>query len=414
MKVFRMIAEQFRHSRLYRMFLLLLGAGFLKQCADYTALIDSGEYLQAAHNLLKGHWSACGELLPCGTHWLEATRRTPGYPLLILLCGFLPLLLIAVQVVLAAFIPVWSLRLLGQLTHTPRAHQLLMAAFVLYPLQFFYSNMLMPELWAQALLLRGIINMAARNYRPIPYFISALMLLKPVFILLLPCSVALLFVPHPKRMLQLLPLLLFLFFSMLHKTQTGWFHYSSMAVENAYEYNLRALMNKLHSEVEVQELQRSYDAQLQHMNTVERADFMQHISRDKIGSHLPLYLYLHARGALAALLDPGRYDLVAFLKLPQGKGFMGIKERAQGLPSLPVLLYMGLLLLWRLLLLALALRWLLRCTDWRLRLLLLLPLLMMLAAAGPVGSARYLFPVAPLIFVMAAGGFAAKKPVNTR
>lgn len=406
------ISEQYRHSRLYRVFLLLLLAGFCKQMLHYTALIDSAEYLQAAHNLQHGHWSVCGQLLPCGTHWLEATRRTPGYPLFIMLSAYLPLLFIAVQLIPAALVPVWSIRLLKQFSRNAKSQQLLMAAFLLYPLQFFYSNLLMPEIWVQWLLLCCLVYLCEKQYSLLPWLISALILLKPVFIIFLPLCFLFMIKAPKQRMLQLLPLLVFLLISTYNKRQTGWFHYSSMAVENAYEYNIRAVMNRVNSAKEIDSLLHNWDEHLHGLNYAERAAFMQHISREKISAHLMLYLYLHARGALAVLLDPGRYDLVAFFRLNEGSGFMDIKKQSRGLPPVPVLLYMGIFLLWRLLLLVLVLRLLLH--QWQGRLvLLLLPVLLLMAAAGPVGSARYLFPVAPLIFVMAAAGFTAKKHALT-
>jgi hypothetical protein len=405
---FRLITEQYRHSRLYRLFLLLLAAGFLKQLADYAVLIDSNEYLQAAHNLLNGHWSACGTLLPCGAHWLEVTRRTPGYPLLILLTGFSPMLLIALQIIAAALVPIWSIRLLNNITKAAKAQQILMIAFLLYPLQFFYSNLLMPEIWVQWILLCTMVYLSERNFRPLPFLISALILLKPVFILLIPLSIYLLFKPHKYRLFQLLPVLFFLALSYYNFMQTGWFHYSSMAVENAYEYNMRAVMNRVNSAEETNILLRTWDGRLPGLNYAERATFMQRISREKIGGHFLLYSYLHVRGSLAALLDPGRYDLVAFLRLPEGSGFMGIKNPSYGLPPISMLVYMGIFLLWRVFLLAMVLRFLLINSDWKF-LFLLFPVFFLIAAAGPVGSARYLFPAAPLIFVMAAAGFTAKR-----
>ncbi|MBU6323930.1 MAG: hypothetical protein KJS92_00445, partial [Bacteroidetes bacterium] len=262
------------------------------------------------------------------------------------------------------------------------------------------------------LLLCCVVNLFEGNFKPLPFLISALILLKPVFVLFIPLSIFLFFKPHKNRLLQGLPLVLFLVISAYNKTQTGWFHYSSMPVENAYEYNMRAVMNHVNSSEEIDALMQTWDKQLHELNYTERAAFMQRLSREKISAHIMLYLYLHVRGALAVLLDPGRYDLVAFFRLPQGSGLMDIKKQSQGLPPIPMLLYMGVLLLWRLLLLVMVLRLLLLQWHWRL-FLVLFPVLLLMAAAGPVGSARYLFPAAPLIFVLAAAGFTAKRRTLT-
>lgn len=404
MKALSAIGSEWRHSRLYRLYLLLLLAGFLKQCFEYTALVDAAEYLQAAHHLVQGNWSSCGDLSPCGTHWLEATRRTPGYPFLLLAVGFFPWLLLAIQCLLAAWIPLWSMRLLGLLEVSPRSRRFLLLTFLLYPLQIFYSNLLMPEIWVQALLLLGILQIASKQYGKIPWILSALVLLKPVFIVFLPLALLLFFKTKKQRWMQLMPIAAVLLVSWINYRNSAWFHFTSMATENAYEYNMRAVMNRVNTSAEIDALYASYAKSLNPMDDAARARFMRRVSSEKIRKHLPVYIMLHVRGSIACLLDPGRYDLVAFLGMKDEGGFMNIKTTERRLPAWPQLVYMGILLLWRFLLLFLAARWWLQNNNWFLRLLFLIPLLLLPFSAGPVGSARYLFPVAPLLFVMAAAG----------
>ncbi|MEY3984181.1 MAG: hypothetical protein RL160_1740 [Bacteroidota bacterium] len=400
----RTIGLEWQHSRLYRLYILLLLAGFLKQCIDYATLVDAAEYLQAAHHLMQGNWSSCGDLLPCGTHWLEATRRTPGYPVLLLLVGFMPLLMLAVQGLLAAFIPLWSIQLLARIETAPRSRKLLMIAFIFYPLQFFYSNFLMPEIWVQALVLLGVLHLASKNYGNIPLILSALVLLKPVFIIFLPISLVLLLRTQQRRWFQLMPVAVVLMVSGVNFRNTGWFHFTAMAVENTYEYNMRAVMNRVNTPNEIEALYKNYSTILKPLRDAERAQFMRRVSSEKISKHLPVYFMLHVLGSVATLLDPGRYDLVAFWGIKDVGGFMNIKTAERQLPPWPQLFYMGVLLLWRLVLLWLAMRWWLQRNNWFLRMLIVIPLLLLPFSAGPVGSARYLFPVAPLLFVMAAAG----------
>lgn len=404
MKVLSAWGTEWRHSRLYRAYVFLLLTGFLKQCFDYSALVDTAEYLQAAHHLTQGHWSSCGDLLPCGTHWLEATRRTPGYPLLLLAVAFIPWLLIGLQCLLAAWIPLWSIRLLELFSATARSRRFLMLAFLLYPLQFFYSNLLMPEIWVQGLMLLGILQLALRSYRNIPWILSALVLLKPVFVIFLPLAPILFFKTQQQRWSQLLPIAVVLLVSWINFRNTAWFHFTSMATENAFEYNMRAVMNRVNTPKETDALYQSYGEALKPLNDAGRAQFMLRVSSEKIRKHLPVYVMLHLRGSLACLLDPGRYDLVAFWGIKDEGGFMNIKNTKRQLPPWPQLVYMGILLLWKIVLLLLAARWWLQSKNWFLRLLLLTPIILLALSAGPVGSARYLFPAAPLLFVMAAAG----------
>jgi len=385
-----------------------MAAALIKQFVNYTQLTDSTEYLQAAFNMLvSGFWSVSLPGYPA-EHWLELTRRTPGYPLLIVLSAFMPLLLIALQSFIALFVPVISICILDIITTKGKAQTMLMIAFLLYPLQFYYPNLLMPELFVQLFLLLAVLCIVEKRYHFFPIYLSILILLKPVFVLFLPLTLLFLYLPGKQKIVQFMPIFIFLLVGWINKSQTGWFHYSAIASENSYEYNLRAVMNKVNSEAEIVQIQSRHDSVLQSLNYYERAQFMQRITREKISAHPLLYLYLHTKGCLAALLDPGRYDLIAFFGLEEGKGFMGIKSAgSKGYfnQPLPILIYLIAFLLVRIAVVICALWWFIKGENSiRLKLIVLVPLVILLGVTGPVGSARYLFPVAPLLFIMAASG----------
>lgn len=405
MQLLKDIAGAWRHSRLYRFYALLLLLVWIKQLIWPVWLIDSKEFAQAALNLWNGHWSACGDLVPCGQHWLEATRRTPGYPLLMALTLH-PVLLGLLQLIPALAVPVLAQQLCGC-----RLRWILLL-LLLYPLQFFYTALPMPEIWVQWLLLWALLSWKERQWQRIPWLLSALLLMKPVFILILPFVVYFMVKTQGlQRWMQLLPLAMVLIVSGINQQTTGWFHYSSMGAENAYEYNYRAVLNRVNSAIEITALSRRHDSLLQGMNYRARAAFMQKQTREKLMAHPLLYAWLHAKGSVAVVVDPGRYDLLAFLIVESGSGFMGIKEKRAGYwqQPWPVLAYMGLFIALRLLVLGLALHGLIRgrrqADTWVMMLLFLL----FCAVAGPVGSARYLFPVAPFLFVLAARGIEAMR-----
>jgi hypothetical protein len=135
---------------------------------------------------------------------------------------------------------------------------------------------------------------------------------------------------------------------------------------------------------------------------------MRRESSKNISTHWKLYTWLHLKGALLATVDPGRYDLIAFLKLPEGTGFMGAKKEGGFIEKiaaqpLPVLLYMVLFMF------ANILRWMLAAfallRSFRKWILLFVFVLVFVGITGPVGSARYLFPFIPLICLMASHGW---------
>ena len=389
---------------MYRGYAVLLLLAWIKQLFWPVWLIDSGEFAQAALNLWNGHWSACGEMTPCGQHWLEATRRTPGYPVLIAITLH-PAILGFLQLLPALSVPLMVRQLGGvQL-------RLVLLLFLLYPLQFFYTAWPMPEIWAQWLLLWGIASWQQGAWFRIPWIIVALLLLKPVFILLLPVSLYLFVKTRGgKRWLQLLPVLLLALVSLVNQQRTGWFHYSSMGVENAWEYNRRAVLNRVNTETEIALLERRYDILLERMTYRERAQWMQQQTKEKILAHPGLYAWLHAKGSIAVLLDPGRYDLFAFLGVASGKGFMGIKKTGAAYfqQPWPVLLYLGFFILLRLVILLLALRGFVQHRKKADAWVMLGLLVLFCGVAGPVGSARYLFPVAPMLFLLACRGMRRK------
>lgn len=398
MQLLKDIRETWRHSRLYRLYALLLLAAWVKQLIWPVWLIDSREFAQAALNLWNGHWSACGDLMPCGQHWLEATRRTPGYPLLMALTVH-PVLLGFLQLLPGLAVPVLAHKLSGG------SLRLIALLFLLYPLQFFYAAWPMPEIWVQYLLLWAVLSWKQRKWQRIPFLLSGLILLKPVFILLLPLVVYFTIqVKGPKRWIQLLPIALVLLVSGFNQYRTGWFHYSSMGVENPFEYNHRAVLNRVNTMAEIAELSQRHDSLLLRMDYQQRAEFMQRQTREKLLAHPLLYGWLHLKGGLAVLLDPGRYDLLAFLKVEAGSGFMGIKGNSSSYwqQPWPILVYLVFFVLLRSIVLLLALRGLIKGCENAETWIIFLLVLMFCAVAGPVGSARYLFPVAPLLFVLAA------------
>ncbi|MFY7849387.1 MAG: hypothetical protein ACOVSS_10000, partial [Bacteroidia bacterium] len=260
MQLLKDIHGAWKQSRLYRLYAFLLVLAWVKQLIWPVWLIDSSEFAQAALNLLNGHWSACGDLLPCGQHWLEATRRTPGYPLMMALTLH-PALLGLLQCLPALAVPVLAQQLSGGRLRW------IVILLLLYPLQFFYTAWPMPEIWVQCLLLWAVLSWKERQWQRIPWLLSALLLLKPVFIVLLPLLVY--FMVKTKgiqRWMQLLPLAIVLIVSGSNQRTTGWFHYSSMGVENTYEYNHRAVLNRVNSAAEIAALSRRHDSLLQGMD----------------------------------------------------------------------------------------------------------------------------------------------------
>jgi hypothetical protein len=141
------------------------------------------------------------------------------------------------------------------------------------------------------------------------------------------------------------------------------------------------------------------------MDFKEKFHFMQNETQKAIRMSPVKYAYLHAMGFAKALLDPGRYDFIAFFQLPQGNGFMsmGSKEiRISQPPSYWVyIIFFALLALLKMVMSFFAV-----VRDLPHKTILVSTVLYMLLIVGPVGSARYLLPVMPVMIVIAAIGWA--------
>jgi hypothetical protein len=392
--------EMIRRYPLYQIYLVLLLLVFGKQCFYPTELVDSGEYRNAAINLLAGNgWSACLPNDVCDQLSLPETRRTPGYPILIGITGFTGILML-IQTLLAACIPYLMHNLLVKIGKES-CFNFAMMLLLLYPLQYYYSAMLMPEILCQVLVLCLIIAWIDKRWMLVSVLITLLLLLKPVF---MPWAwlvlVAKFWIKDKQRIWLVLPITTVFLVSWINFRQTGIIHYTSMPVTNAFEYNIRNLTKETSSE-------NYYHAAAMKMNRKrfsEKYRFMKTATQQAIRLSPIKYAYLHIFGAFKTLIDPGRYDFAAFFRLPQGSGFM--QNSGWGVwPSQPPLLWVYIVIFALIGLLKTTLATFAVFNPLKHKWILLFPVLYTLLVVGPVGSARYLLPVMPLLIILAAVGW---------
>ncbi len=392
----------FRQYPLYRMYLLLLLLALGKQIILPSELVDSGEYKAATTNLLAGNgWSACLMANDCEQLSLPETRRTPGYPILIAIFGS-GYVLWVFQFVLAAWVPLILKQILINVGKE-QAFKPAMALLLLYPLQYYYTVMVMPDILCQVLVLAFILAYIQKNWFHTALTITALLLLKPVF---MPWAwfalIGIFWAKGQQRLWLVLPVFAVMVISWINHLQTGIFHFTSISVTNAFEYNIKSLTKGGFSNSEM--YYRLAASKMDSMDFAGKYQFMQKETQKAIRLSLKKYAYLHAMGSAKALLDPGRYDFVAFFQLPQGKGFMDAdgKDLWNSQPPLfwVYIIFFALLALIKGVLSVFALLKPLPHKG-----ILLFVVLYMLLIVGPVGSARYLLPVMPIIIVLSATGW---------
>ncbi len=392
--------EMIRRYPLYQIYLLLLLLAFGKQCFYPAELVDSGEYRNATVNLLAGNgWSACLPADLCDQLSLPETRRTPGYPILIVITGFTGILLL-IQTILAACIPFLMHKLLVKMGKES-CFKMAMLLLLLYPLQYYYSAMLMPEILCQVLVLCLVIAWIEMRWIRVSILMTLLLLLKPVF---MPWAwlvlVAKFWIKNKQRTWLVMPIATVFLVSWLNFRQTGLIHYTSMPVTNAFEYNIRNLVNDPSAEVYYHAAALKMDS----MDFPEKYHFMQTETQRSIRLSPFKYAYLHILGAFKALIDPGRYDFVAFFRLPQGSGFM--QNSGGGVwASQPTLIWIYIILFALLAFIKSSLTVFATIKPIQHKWILLFPVLYSLLIVGPVGSARYLLPVMPIMIILAAFGW---------
>ncbi|NBP05273.1 MAG: hypothetical protein EBV15_03495 [Bacteroidetes bacterium] len=392
-----------RKYPLYGLYLLILLVALCKQWISPAELIDSGEYRNAAQNFSAGNgWSACLTSDICDQLSLPETRRTPGYPILIALFHFTNLLLLF-QTILSAMVPLLMYKLLIK-TGMEYCFKIVMILLLLYPLQFYYATMLMPDIICQVLVLSLVMAFIEKRWWHVSLMIIALMLLKPVFVPFAWMALAgLYFFSGKQKVWLVLPALTVLIVSWFNKHQTGVFHYTSMPVTNAFEYNIRNLVK-----VQTSGDETYYKMAAQKLDSLDfsgKYNFMQRETQRAISMSPLKYIFLHIKGSAKAVLDPGRYDFVAFFQLPQGRGFMDDSTSGFWASQPPAywfyIIFFGLLALLKAVLTMITLFFKKFPQKW----ILLFPIIYTLAVVGPVGSARYLLPVMPIFIIFAAIGW---------
>lgn len=410
--------------------------------AGHWLFPDSDRYLEAAGNLLRHGtlyawpWPADGSFSP-----QEFSIRPPGYPVFLLLLGLRVPLILLVQNALALGSVLLVARWLAR--HQPmsaRRWRLFLLLTLTAPAHFIYANALMSEPLLQVMTTGLWFCLSAflqsGRWRPLAgaaLLTATALLTKPVFypfaaVLLLLIG-AVILAPHVLRrgavvppanplfllLIAALPLLVALTWQARNYERTGYFHFSSIAEINLLRYNTRAVLRATEGPdaaeqfvarvVQEGEAKPGFAAQQRFIKQEASAALLQH----------PVaYASLHLRGMLNCLLDPGRFDLAQVAGLPTSEatgllrafdqgGYAGLLRvlatQPWGLLLLLALVFVG--NLGRLLCFVSFLRN--RALPLGARLMAAGLVLYVIGLTGPLGAARFLVPILPLLLLGSGG-----------
>lgn len=394
------------NQKVFWVYTFLAILALLKQITNEAILIDSHEYLKKAEHLIQ-NWNF--ENVP-QDRMLEPIRRTLGYPLILKILNNSHVLLLIFQLFISLSIPLILYRLIQHFNLFLRLWFYSMIALLTYPLQFFYTGFIMPEIIVQATLLTWILFYFEGHWKRLPFLLTCLILLKPVFIILMLLPVVLyLFKRYQPTLFDILPIATYLVICGLHLKQYNVFEYSSVGYTNAYDYNRKKyLLQKIQNDSLVEaQYNQEYERNIQ-KNKQNWPFIIQYLKSESTPILKdPVYWMIHFKGVFATILDPGRYDAMVFFNWSRTQGFMGVNDGNENKNrTFFEWFYIVLFLFLSVVKLLFAFIAIIHWRRYFVFAFFAALILIFAFMAGPVGSARYLLPFYPLMSFLSAVGFA--------
>jgi hypothetical protein len=280
---------------------------------------------------------------------------------------------------------------------------------ITYPLQFYYTGFIMPDIWSQVLLLWLVVFYLEEKYKIIPILIILLTLLKPVFVVFLILPFALAIVNKYKlSFFDLFPIIIIINCCFFNYKTYKIFTYSSITTSNPYDYNRKLLLNFKTQNPD--EVNRIYELEHQYLrrlgtNIVLQKKYMDSLTNASISNYLGSYIYIHVKGMGAMFLDPGRYDAMVFLNWKKSSGALGVND-GNSHSKIPNWQYAYMVILAFIQLVKFSFAILAIVQLFRYFQIKFMTIIVLLLAflAGPVGCARYLLPAYPIMAILTALG----------
>ncbi|GAB2860642.1 hypothetical protein [Hymenobacter ruber] len=401
------------------------------------SFVDTGRYNQAAENLWRH-----GELYarpwpggaPRGQAVQEFTIRPVGYPLVILGLGGAggwPVMLLVVQNMLSLLNLGLVLRWWARWAYPNFRDWVLALVVVLtFPAQLIYANAVMSEMLLQTAVLGIAVAALAFMHSPRLRYcaggagaVVAASLLKPVFYPLAFVAAVLAIVVGWRyrrsavTAIGVLPVLVVGLYMLWNQQRTGYFHFSSIAEINLLQYNAAGVLRQIAGpEVEEKWVTQVIDRANAMPDFATRQHFIQAQAAAMLTEHIGLYVRQHVQGMVTLFLDPGRFDLSQLLGWPSPVGGGLLTQARQGrlwpaVIGLPwgQLGMLGVILLANVARLGFAVRGFRQLqygsTACRYGRWVAVGLLLYVAVlTGPLGAARFLVPVWPLLLALALAG----------
>ncbi len=379
----------------------------IKQSVEPHNILDSSEYLIASKQLFAKN-SIYSTYKPIDLLYF-VHRRTPLYPLLIFLGGYTFILASFIQFISCIYIPFGINQFIKKFGIDLNPNTFAYFMFLIsWPLFSYYGVMAIPEIISTALLVL-LLNSTGHTVG-LSLIFTALIALKPVFLVLFP--VLLIYNFDIKSIwMWLLPIFFVMFWMNKSKSILGFSTYSTIAVTNPYDYNRKILLSKIYNNHQLDSI---YQLELEQINTLNSpktvSDFMSQKVIESIKTHPIKYAFLHIKGALVTLIDPGRYDAMVFWNWHKTAGFMGVNDgnlkSERRLGEWAYILFFALMNSLKLVFIFVGSYHAMFIRKIKVSYYLFALSLVYLSTIGPVGSARYLIPFYAVFAVFGGWGIA--------
>ena len=413
---------------LFWSFIILLHAIYFSYQAvnKHLYLRDSREYLAEAKNIKNEVTFYCGDLKKQLDFDLY-TKRPPLYPVFILIIKTVhdsDIVVLLIQCLLSIFNFYMLIKIFELLNINERYKYLLIPLLILYPAQFIYANLIMAEILFQTLILSAFyffvkfIKTKTINTLVIyNLLIVAAMLTKPVlYMFWLPNLLFLVYLGLKFKSLRIpfagiIPLLFVILYCSMNYKRTGYFHYSSIQNINLLNYNTYYLLQKIKGENFAEEKVGHITESANNISDYkQRQKFIKNASIEIILKHKWQYIVFHLKGVVNFFIDPGRFDIYNFLGMEKrvSKGFLyhftknGYEGISNYLFQQPIVIIIFLLLIAVVNILKLISFFLFSINKnvmIEIRLILILFVLYIAFATGPLGASRFSVPLFPLMII---------------
>lgn len=314
--------------------MLVIHIGFMvyQLFAQHYLLEDSAAYIRTADNLLHESTLYSGDLIQHTDPGLY-TKYSPGYPLFLLISrlftqSMVPVILLQLVLSMGSFIA------LLKLFQPERYARLLVTAFlILYPAQFIYTNLVLPEILFQFFITMAALTLYSylrterlRVLWTYQFMIILGILVKPVFYPFVLLNVILflaLYSRYRQRLViisSLIPVVFLIIFASINQQRTGYFHISSMQQVNLVDQNLYYYLVEQQGEEKAKEITGEIKATCNRENDLsKRSACLSQRAISIFKEDLLGYGWFRLKSAGRFFIDPWRIEMNHFFGLERSE-----------------------------------------------------------------------------------------------